>query len=142
MNSSAAPTEVIRGVEALNVTASWDNEEHTIIRYDFDLHWTWDEFNTAAAAAFAMTRSVEHTVDTISNFKPGQLLPPNALFQFRRAMANAPKNRGVNVIVSDSNFIGAMVATFSRFNKQLGERLLVVKTLDDARAALEKRRQV
>jgi hypothetical protein len=125
---------------ALSVRASWDNEEHTVVRYDFETHWTWDEFRTASVAAFAMTRTVEHTVDTISNFRPGQSLPPNALFQFRRAMADAPKNRGMNVIVSDSPFIRSMVTTFSRFNKQLGKKLKVVASLDEAREFLSQGR--
>ncbi len=124
----------------MSVSASWDNEDHTIIRYDFDMKWTWDEFNTAASDAFAMTRNADYIVDTISNFKPGAALPANALFQFRRAMANAPKNRGVNVIVGSSTFIKSMVATFSRFNKQLGEKLVVADTLEEARALIRQRR--
>jgi len=117
----------------MNVLVSWDNKKHTVIRYDFSPRWTWDEFSTATAEAYTMTRSVEHKVHTISNFRPGASLPPNALFQFRKAMANAPSNRGINVIVGSSTFIKMMVTTFSRFNRQLGERLKVVDTLGDAR---------
>jgi hypothetical protein len=125
----------------MNVKVSWDNDDKTTIRYDFEPHWTWDEFYKVAEDAFALTRSVEHTVDSISHFKPGANLPPNALMHFRRAMVNAPKNRGVTVIVGGSMFIKMMVTVFSKLNRQLGERLLLADTLAQARVMLAARRK-
>jgi hypothetical protein len=127
-------------VAAMNITVSWDNDDKTIIRYDFQGQWTWDEFHKTSKEAFAMTRSVEHRVDSISNFHKGAALPPNALFQFRQAMTNAPKNRGMTVIVGGNTFIKTMVRVFSNLNKQLGERLKIADTLDEARAMLTARR--
>ncbi len=125
----------------MNITVAWDNDEQTIIRYDFDKGWTWREFYTATDQAFVLTRSVTHTVNSISYFKPGVVLPPDALFQFRRAMTNAPKNRGVTVIVGGSTFIITMVSLFGKLNKRLGERLMIADSLERARAVLAARRQ-
>jgi hypothetical protein len=125
----------------MNIKVAWDNEDKTVIRYDFEGPWTWDDFRIAAEKAFAMTRSVEHTVDTISNFFPGVLLPANAMFHFRRVMEDAPKNRGVNVIVGSSAFIRTMVMMFSSVNRQLAKRIIIVDRLDQARAALAERRR-
>ncbi len=124
----------------MGVNISWDNGEKTALRYDFKGRWTWEEFDAAALEAFAMTGSVTHTVDSISNFEIGATLPPNALFQFRRAMSKAPPNRGITVIVGGSLFIKTMVTTFSRLNKQLGERLQIADSLEQARALLAARR--
>lgn len=118
------------------VTVSWDNEEKTVLRYDFDLIWTWDEFFTTIGDAFAMTRSVGHTVDIISNFKPGASLPSNSLFQFRRAMSHAPRNRGRTVIVGSSTIVRSMVMLFSRFNRHPGERVHLADSLEHARTIL------
>ncbi len=125
----------------MNIKVSWDNDDKNVIRYDFEGPWTWADFRIAAEEAFAMTRSVEHTVDTISNFYPGVLLPANAMFQFRRIMEDAPKNRGVNVIVGSSAFIRTMVMMFSRINRNLGRRLIVVDKIEQARAVLDERRK-
>jgi hypothetical protein len=122
------------------ISVSWDNDDKTTIRYDFNGQWTWDEFRVSSENAFAMTRSVSHTVDSISNFDPTTTLPPNALFQFRRAMTTAPKNRGVTVIVGGALFVRTMVGVFGKLNRQLGERLLLADTLDQARARLAERR--
>ena len=125
----------------MSVTVSWDNDDRTTIRYEFERDWIWDEFYAASENAFALTRSVEHTVHSISYFKPGASLPPNALMHFRRAMVNAPRNRGVTVIVGGSLFITTMVRVFSKLNRSLGERLLLADTLEQARALLAARQK-
>ena len=124
----------------MGITVQWDNEEKTVIRYDFEGYWEWSEFRKKAEEAFAMTRSVKHKVDTISNFLPGTSLPKNAIFQFRRIMSEAPENRGVNCIVGASNFIRTLVTIFSRIYTQLGERLIIADSLSQARSILKKRR--
>jgi hypothetical protein len=131
-------TRLLRGI-SMSIAVLWDNTEQTIIRYDFEGQWVWSEFFTATQQAFALTRSVPHTVDSISNFKPGAALPSDALFQFRRAMASAPPNRGVTVIVGGSTLIKTMVIVFGKINRQLGERLFLADTLDQARALLAAR---
>jgi hypothetical protein len=129
------------GGNIMKVSVSWDNDDKTAIRYDFEQGWTWSDFSAATVDGFALTRSVQHTVDSISYFKPGVELPPNALFQFRKAMANAPKNRGVTVIVGGSLFIKTLVGAFSRIYPQLGQRLLLADSLEQARTLLSARRQ-
>jgi len=124
----------------MTIKVSWDSDEKTIIRYDFEGKWTWAEFHTATEDAFALTRTVPHTVDSISNFMPGAALPGDALFQFRRAMSNAPSNRGITVIVGGSSFIKALVGVFGKLNQALGRRLMLADTLDQARAILAARR--
>jgi hypothetical protein len=124
----------------MSVRVSWDNDDKTTTRYDFEGAWTWDEFYAATGDAFALTRSVEHRVDSISYFAPGANLPPNALLHFRRAMVNAPENRGVTVIVGGSRFINTMVTVFSKLNRSLGERLILADNLDQARRLLASRR--
>jgi hypothetical protein len=123
----------------MGITVVWDNDEQTIMRYDFEGQWVWSEFFAATAEAFTLTRSVTQTVDSISNFKPGAALPSDALFQFRRAMATAPKNRGVTVIVGGSTLIKTMVIVFGKVNRQLGERLFLADTLDQARMLISSR---
>jgi hypothetical protein len=122
------------------ITVQWDNDEKTVIRYDFQGYWDWTEFREKAIEAFILTRSVDHKVDTISNFLPGTTIPRNALSQFRNIMTEAPENRGVNCIVGVSVFIRTLVNVFSRLYPQLGERIIVAASLADARAILKKRR--
>src|SRR5688572_14922021 len=125
----------------MSITVNWDNADKTIIRYDFQGKWTWDEFRVAANEAFGLTRSVQHRVDSISNFHPGASLPSDALFHFSRAMRDAPPNRRTTVIVGGTPFINNLVSTFSRIYRPLGKRLLIASTLDEARKKLAAQRQ-
>ena len=122
----------------MTITVQWDNDDKTVIRYDFTGYWNWAEFRKQAQTAFAMTRSVEHQVDTISNFLPGTHIPKDAFIHFRRVMTDAPPNRGVNVIVGASQFIRALVTIFSRIYTQLGKRLMLADSLEAARDILNK----
>jgi hypothetical protein len=124
----------------MSITVQWDNNDKTVIRYDFTGYWTWTEFRQRAQEAFAMTRSVEYRVDTISNFLPGTHIPRDAFIHFQRIMTEAPKNRGVNVIVGASPFIRTLVTIFSRFYAQLGKRLILSDSLEAARHILDKQR--
>lgn len=125
----------------MSITVQWDNDDKTVIRYDFTGYWNWTEFREQAQTAFAMTRSVEHHVDTISNFLPGTHIPKDAFLHFRRVMTDAPPNRGVNVIVGASQFIRVLVTVFSRVYTQLGKRLILADSLEDARHILAKQRR-
>jgi len=125
----------------MGITVQWDNDEQTVIRYDFTNNWNWVEFQERVKEVFAMTASVDHTVDTISNFLPGANIPKDAFFQFRRAMVNAPKNRGITVIVGASLLIQTLVKVFSRIYTSLGERLILADSLEQARTALDERRK-
>ena len=124
----------------MTITVQWDNDDKTVIRYDFTGYWNWAEFREKAQLAFVMTRSVAHQVDTISNFLPDTHIPKDAFIHFRRVMMDAPPNRGVNVIVGASQFIHVLVTIFSRIYTQLGKRLLLANSLEDARHILDKQR--
>lgn len=123
------------------IKVSWDNEAKTILRYDFQGRWTWEDFYAASAQAFAMTHSVQHRVDAISHFHHGSVLPANAMFHFRHAMVSAPANRGMNVIVGANAVVRTLIKMFSSINKQLAARLAIADSLDDARMLLAARRQ-
>jgi hypothetical protein len=120
----------------MGVQVGWDTENKKAIRYDFQGQWTWHDFRQATTEGFALTKSVKHRVDTISNFHPGANLPSDALFQFNRAMKNAPENRGVTVIVGGTSFIKNLVSIFSRVYKPLGKRLVLASSVEEARRKL------
>jgi hypothetical protein len=125
----------------MGIQVCWDNPEQTILRYDFEGQWTWEEFRAAATEAFAMTVSVPHVVDTITYFHKGTLLPANALNQFRQAMLGAPPNRGINAIVGGTTLVRTTVYLFMKIYGILAQRLLLCGSLEQARSILERRQR-
>jgi len=46
----------------MGITVRWDNEEKTIVRWDFDGRWTADDLYEAHARTLALAGNVDHTV--------------------------------------------------------------------------------
>lgn len=57
------------------VAVRWSNSEKTIVIYDIEGRWTWEEFYPAYHEAIAMELSVTHRVDVIMNMHNANLLP-------------------------------------------------------------------
>lgn len=121
------------------ITPVWDNEARTILRYDFTGRWTWDEFAAAIRQGVEMRKDIPHTVHLLGNMA-GSIMPPkHALIHVRNAFENAPANTGTMAIASNDRFVLAMYQIFRTVYRRIGERIVVVPTLDEARAVLTAR---
>ncbi len=116
------------------ISVAWDNNEQTIIRFDFVGKWNWYGYEMAVGEAFGMTESVSHGVDFIFNMQNGEALPEGATFYLKRTLEVAPNGYTAIVIAHADAGTEATVAMFCRIYKQLSDRLAAVRTLDKARA--------
>lgn len=121
----------------MTIDISWDNDEKTIIRFDYRKGWTWDDFSEAGKIVQKMRAEVKHPAHIIANFENGAFPPLGALGKFRSAQENVPTD-AVVVVVGGGAFITALVSSFSRVYKALSKNLLVANSLDDARAKIAK----
>ncbi|GEM_PF-264265 len=122
----------------MGITVVWDNEEKTAIRYDFQGDWSWDDFRAAAMQSGAMTGEVDHPVDLIANMLNSAPLPEGAMFQFNRALRNAPQGRGMFVIVAADSWMKALTTVLDRAGG--GGRFSLAGTLEEAREMVARRR--
>jgi hypothetical protein len=121
------------------VHVQWDNPENTILRYDVEGHWTWEEFLEAFQKARIMAASTQHTIHAIvhpADNKSLGYLPSGTLSQVIQLYRNAPSNFGLTAIISDSDFFNI----FNRISRQLypriADRYLFVASLEEARSLL------
>lgn len=126
----------------MSVSAQWDNEEKTVIRYDMQGRWTWDEFYLAYEEAKTMLRSVPHTVhfitqplDSLSN----GYMPTSALTHIINIYRKALPNSGATVTIGNSNFARAMVSILGRVAPNAANKFLFAKSLEEARLLLAKK---
>ncbi len=110
----------------------WDNDDHTVVRYDYNVGWTWDDFREAGKTALEMMSTVNHTVHVIANFADRAFPPMGALGRFKSAQESLPKDTVV-VVVGGGAFINALVSTFTGLYRHHSSNLLVAKSLADAR---------
>ena len=125
----------------MGVTVHWDNDHQTVIRYDFTGHWTWDDFQAAIHTAVALRQSADTTVDVIHNLENTPNIPEGALSWLLKLRERSPK-RGA-VVFAAGRFFGYyknLVAIFNQISKGSTAPVIVVQTLAEARAVVEKLR--
>ncbi len=116
----------------MSIQVFWDNEDHTIIRYEYSPGWTWEDFREAGKIALEMMGQTGQTVHVIANFADNAFPPIGAMGRFKTAQESLPRQTVV-VVVGGGLFINALVTTFSRVYRNFSKNLMVAHSLQDAR---------
>jgi hypothetical protein len=122
----------------MGIQVSWDNEAHTVVRYDFDKEWKWEDWHAAEKAVGVMTADISHSVIGMIVAPSNISLPSNFL---SKSMSVASRHNPLvenYVIVGASQFARMLL---SAFNKMMVGRpdMMMANTVDEARAILAKR---
>lgn len=123
----------------MGITVNWDNPAKTILRYDFDERWSWEEFFVAKKQAYTMIGTVSHKVGVIMNAPPNVTMPPNMLTHSLSALRNKHPNTLVLVFVLTRPFMRAMISTLGKISRLAASSIELATTLDEARALADKR---
>lgn len=110
----------------------WEDAEQTIVRYDFEGRWTWDELYVAYYQAIAMENSVTHRVDIILDMRTSSFIPANALLHMKNFSEKQPPNVGLSIFVTTNAFIISLYNTAIKFYAKIAFYFRLVKTLDQA----------
>lgn len=117
----------------------WDDDDRTIIRYDYEGRWTWEELYIASKQVPDMFSAVSHSVDVIHNLTGSRGLPGGALSHANRLSTQLPDNWGVSVVAGSNMFVSGMLNVFRKIYRQFGERYFTTTTLEEAYALLRER---
>lgn len=123
------------------VEAHWDNDAHTVIRYEVYGHWTVEEFWVAYEQGRAMINSVEHRVDFIqiamdelaTGYVPSNYLSTLSSM-YRNAHPRAGRTIGVPIPRGRSSQVWVRILT--NVVPQIRQRVDFADTLEEARAKL------
>ena len=123
----------------MGIQVVWDNDEKTIIRYVFDVRWTWDDFYAARTDAYNLIDTVQHKIGVIFDAPPNVTLPPNMITHSRSAISKTHENTHVVVVVVGNTYVRAMLTMVRKLSKKAAEKLELAPTLDEARALVRER---
>ncbi len=123
------------------ITLHWDDTEQTIIRWDFQGTWDWQEVYACTKRSTQMREEVEHPVSVILNMDKAGLLKPGALNHAKVALQFSPDNRDMVVVVGRSTFLQTMVEIFSKMNVSISDSFTGVESLAEARRIIGDRRE-
>ena len=114
----------------------WEDTDQTIVRYDFEGKWMWDELYTAYYEAIAMETSVSYRVDIILDMRNSGAIPTNALLHMKNFSEKQPPNVGLSIFVTSNAFVTALYNTAIKFYAKIAFYFRLVKTLDQAHAMI------
>ena len=117
----------------MGIQVIWDNEEKTMLRYIFDVRWSWDDFYGAKVEAYSLLDTVHHKVGVIFDTPAKVVLPSHLITHSKSAISKTHANTSVVAIVVPNTYARTMLAMVMKLSKKAAETLRLVSTLDEAR---------
>ena len=118
------------------VKVYWENDEKTIIRYDFEGHWTWDDLYPEYDRAIKMEKSVDHCVDVILDMRESQSIPLSAITHVRSIAGKQPDNVGLSVLVTTNRAILTLYNVGMKIDKNIAKYFAAASTIEEAYALI------
>jgi hypothetical protein len=128
-----------KGVEPMTIHLRWDNpDDKSVIWYDFDADWTWDDLYLQSEAAHKMRDTVPHRVDTILDMSKVEAsgIPRSAVTHFKNiAQIQTAYSEQVIVITKD-RFIRTLFRATEKLSVPMQESFHMVDTHEEAQEVL------
>ena len=123
----------------MGIHVEWDDVEQTIIRWDFEPQWDWNDFWAAFDSSIKLAGSSTYRMDVIPNVINSKRLPIGALGAFKSIDTKLPEFTKLVVVAGPDSMTSVMIKTFAQINRI--ESWRTAKTLDEARVIIHKDRQ-
>ena len=123
----------------MGIHVVWDDVEQTIIRWDFEPQWDWNDFWAAFDTSIKMAGGSTYRMDVIPNVTNSKRLPIGALGAFKSIDTKLPEFTKLVVVAGPDSMTSVMIKTFAQINRIDSWR--TAKTLDEARVIILKDRQ-
>ncbi len=118
----------------MGIHVVWDDAEQSIIRWDFDPEWDWNEFWSAFNTSIQMAEGYTRRVDVIPNVTNTKRLPIGALGAFKTVDTKMPDFTKLVVVAGSDSVTRLMIKTFAQINRIDSWR--TATTVEEARAII------
>jgi hypothetical protein len=114
---------------ALNV--SWINDDQTILCFDAQGEWTWEDCDALIDEAFAAIRELGHVVHII--VMAGQSFPLGARTpHLQRIIASLPANIGLVVVANGHGSMRPINDAIMKINPRLANKVIWTGSVEEA----------
>jgi hypothetical protein len=124
----------------MGITAVWDNDERTVIRYIHEGRWDWSDFYHAIQAANSMMDQVSHKVGLIIDVEQSSVVPSGAISRISGLRGKVHRNTGMTALVGANMFVRLLYDLFQKVYGMTTD-FVMVSTLDEAREVLSRWRK-
>lgn len=129
------------------IQVKWDDEDSSIIRYDLEGLWTWDDYCAAVDRTMKLIQGVKRPVGVIANFHADTMVPlgtarPTGTSELcpPTKFPAMPDNMDMIVVTGGNLFVEALVSAFCRFYSRVEKQFFVASSVDEARSIIHTHR--
>ncbi len=122
----------------MSVSVTWDNDQQTILRFQFAECWEWNDFQAAIQDSQVLLATVGHIVDVIADFQDSRLVPTETLARLAYVGGPSPINLGNIVVVGSQAFSMTTLSLFRTYYRSVAEAFEVTHSVERGRALLAK----
>ncbi len=129
----------------MGINVAWDSKDNTIIRYDLEGLWNWEDYRAAVTQSLKMMEGVNYPVGIIANFNADTMVPraasvPRSAPAASEKMSAMPDNMEVIVITGGNAFVEVTVTGFCKLYNRVARKFLVASSVEEARQLIHQRR--
>lgn len=124
----------------MGIHFSWDDDAQTILRFDMDGRWTWDEFDAKASESLEWRQDRTRPYSVIMNNTADAFAPPESINHLKQIMERGGDTMELFVIIGGDRFAKMVGSAFSQVYRHLGKKLVFSNTLQDARTLIREAR--
>jgi hypothetical protein len=117
----------------------WDNDDKTVMRWEFHQGWMWEDVPSAAKQTHEMLATVHHEVSIIYNANRTSFPLGNALQNLRYLMERNPSYKGMTVIANANGFAMQLFQIILKVFRSREGKLIFADSLTHARNLLTDR---
>jgi hypothetical protein len=128
----------IREDDIMSFNLTWENAAQTVLRFESDGTWTWEEYDKAFDQTCELVNSVDHKVNVLfiqSKFTPNGSPIPHV----QRTTKLIPHNVSKLVMVGGSLFLRSLYEVMVKVNPRLAQQIIFANTLDEAHLLIGER---
>jgi hypothetical protein len=119
-----------------SVEIKWDNEEKTILRYNFSGDWTWDEYLERLNEGRSMMADINHPVCVLNDMQKMGKLPPNFASTAKSVISSRPKNTGLAIFLTSNAFFKVMYRVLAQLIPNVPTDYILVTSEEEAYSKL------
>jgi len=125
----------------MSLEVRWDNDDKTVLVWEFGETWDWSEYYRVADQATALLDTVDYKVDFLIDMHLARKLPPQTMPHIQRmAFDKGHVNRGRIVVVGGNMLMSTVVNTLNKLYSRKNPSIFTAATITEARTRLAEMR--
>jgi hypothetical protein len=123
------------------IRPSWENAAKTVITFEFEGRWTWDDLYHASDLATTMLHEVDHTVDFILDVRHASQMPSDFMSHAGHIAGGTNPKRGLLIVVGANFILRTLGNTLRKFFSDAMKDVVIVGTLEEAHVVIASQRE-